>query len=120
MCTIMFKKCLSDNMIDNVELNNIINHYGFDPFETIENFILREIIPKYKCLTSVHRSNFDESGLPVIDFYIRYDVKLSFKDEELLDAEIRRDIRNFCKNNGLYAAYKKCCIFVTVSGEANG
>lgn len=120
MCTYMFKKSLGEKMINNVELTEIINYYGYDPFETIENFIFREVIPKYGCLTTVHRSNFDEWGFPTIDFYIRYNVKLSFEDEEKLDAKVRDDIRTFCKNNGLCEAYRKCTIFVTVSGDVYG
>ena len=116
----MFKKDVGENMINNAELTEIINHYGYDPFETIENFILREVIPKYECLTTVHRSNFDECGFPAIQFYIRYNVKLSFEDEEVLDAKVRDDIWTFCKNNGLDEAYGRCCIFVTVSGDAHG
>lgn len=115
----MFKKNLGENMINNAELTEIINHYGYDPFETIENFILREVIPKYECLTTVHRSNFDECGFPAIEFYIRYNVKLSFEEEEVLDEIVCNDIRTFCKDNGLYEAYDKCCIFVTVSGDAH-
>lgn len=116
----MFEKNKGEKMINNVELNEIINHYGYDPFETIENFILRQVIPKYECLTTVHRSNFDECGFPAIEFYIRYNVKLSFDDWEVLDAKVRDDILTFCQNNGLDDAYWRCCIFVTVSGDVHG
>lgn len=116
----MFKKILGENMINNAELTEIINYYGYDPYETIENFILNEVIPKYECLTTVHRSHFDECGFPTIDFYIRYNVKLSFEDWEKLDAKVRNDIYAFCKNNGFYEAYRKCTIFVLMSGDVYG
>ncbi len=120
MCTHMFKKLSGEKMINYADLNQVVENYGYDPFERIEEFILREVIPKYDCLASVHRSNFDECGFPAIEFYIRYNVKLSFKDERVLDAKVRDDIRIFCKNNGLYDAYRECALFVTVSGDAIG
>lgn len=120
MCTDMFKKVLGGNMINYSDLNQVIENYGFDPFERIEEFILREVIPKYDCLISVHRSNHDECGFPAIEFYIRYNVKLSFKDWENLDKKVIGDIRNFCKKNNLDDALAECTIFVTVSGDACG
>ena len=62
----------------------LVADYGYDPFERIENFILKEVIPKYECLTTVHRSYFDECGFPGIEFYIRYNVKLSFEQNQKL------------------------------------
>lgn len=120
MCTDMFKKVMGENMINYTDLNQVIESYGYDPFERIEEFILREVIPKYDCLTSVHRSNHDECGFPAIEFFIRYNVKLSFKDWEKLDENVIGDIRNFCKENGLDDALVECTIFVTVSGDAYG
>ena len=33
-----------------------------EPYNSIYNFIRREIIPKYPCLTSVYQDNFDDEG----------------------------------------------------------
>ncbi|WP_407423670.1 hypothetical protein [Methanobrevibacter sp.] len=107
-------------MINYTDLNQVIENYGYDPFERIEEFILREIIPKYDCLISVHRSNIDECGFPTVDFYIRYNVKLSFKEWEKLDESVIEDIENFCKKNGIDDALDECTIFVTVSGDTIG
>ena len=107
-------------MINYTDLNQVIENYGYDPFERIEEFILREIIPKYDCLISVHRSNMDECGFPAIEFYIRYNVKLSFKQWKKLDGSVIEDIRNFCKKNGFDDVFDECTIFVTVSGDAIG
>lgn len=119
MCTYMFKKFLGENMIDNVNVHDLIENYGYDPFEIIENFISREIIPKYECLTTVHRSYQDECGFPAIEFYIRYDVKLSFDDESKLDDKVIAEIMNYCQANGLIDAFYNCTIYVTVSGDAH-
>lgn len=107
-------------MINYTDLNHVVDNYGYVPFERIGEFILREIIPKYDCLVSVHRSNIDEYGFPTIDFYIRYNVKLSFKEWEKLDENVIEDLRNFCKKNGLEEALDECTIFVTVSDDAVG
>ena len=120
MCADMFKKKTGEKMINYRDLNQVVDNYGYDPFERIEEFILREIIPKYDCLISVHRSNVDECGFPTTDFYIRYNVKLSFKEWEKLDENVIDDLRNFCKKNGLEDALDECTIFVTVSGDVNG
>ena len=116
----MFHKFLGEIMQNYVDLYEIVADYGYDPFERIENFILREVIPKYDCLTTVHRSNVDECGFPAIEFYIRYNVKLSFEQNQKLDSLVTEDIRTFCKNNGLRDAYKQCCFYITVSGDAVG
>ena len=52
-----------------------------------------------------------------IEFYIRYNVKLSFEDGSKLSEKVVGDIRSYCKSNGLSDAYDKCCFFVTVSGD---
>lgn len=120
MCTVMFKKNSGDNLINHKDLNQVIESYGYDPFERIEEFILREVIPKYGCLISVHRFNTDECGFPAMEFYIRYNVKLSFEEWKKLDRIVIDDIRNFCKSNGLDDELDECTIFVTVSGDAIG
>lgn len=116
----MFKKQFGDKLINYTDLNQLIESYGYDPFERIEEFILREVIPKYGCLTSVHRSNTDECGFPSMEFYIRYNVKLSFEEWKKLDRNVIDDIRNFCKMNALDDALEECTIFVTLSGDAIG
>ena len=120
MCTLMFKKFSGVNMLNTNDFQGIVSEYGYDPFERIENYILKNVIPKYECLTTVHRSNHDECGFPSIEFYIRYNRKLSFEQNQRLDSLVTQDIRDFCKNNGLYDAFRDCCIFVTVSGDAIG
>lgn len=120
MCTRMFKKFSGEKVINYADLNQVVESYGYDSFERIEEFILREVIPKYDCLISVHRSNQDECGVPAIEFYIRYNVKLSFKEWEKLDKKVIEDIRNFCLKNNLDEAYMECTIFITVSGDAIG
>lgn len=120
MCTDMFKKNMGDNLINYTDLNQVVDNYGYDPFERIEEFILRGIIPKYDCLVSVHRSNQDECGFPAIEFYIRYNVKLSFDEWLILRDNVANDIRLFCKENGLTDAFDECCLFVTISGDVVG
>lgn len=118
MCTDMFKKNPGDKLINYTDLNQVIESYGYDPFERIEEFILREVLPKYDCLTSVHRSHIDECGFPTVDFYIRYNVRLSFNEWLLLRDNVANDIRAFCRDNGLSDAFDECCLFVTISGDA--
>lgn len=118
MCTVMFKKNSGDKLINHKDLNQVIESYGYDPFDRIEEFILREVIPKYGCLTSVHRSNTDECGFPAMEFYIRYNVRLSFDEWLILRDKVAGDIREFCSDNGLSDAFHECCIFVTISGDA--
>ena len=120
MCTYMFHKFLGEIMQNYVDLYEIVADYGYDPFERIENFILKEVIPKYECLTTVHRSYFDECGFPAIEFYIRYNVKLSFEQNQKLYSLVTEDIRTFCRNNDLWDAYEQCCFLITVSGDAVG
>ena len=115
---IMFTKIVGDYMISNIELIKITNNYGFNPFEKIRQYIESEIIPKYDCLTTVHISYEDECGFPAIEFYIRYNVKFSFENESKLWENVVGDIRGYCESNGLYTAYRKCCFFVTISGDA--
>lgn len=55
-----------------------------------------------------------------MEFYIRYNVKLSFEEWKKLDRIVIDDIRNFCKSNGLDDELDECTIFVTVSGDAIG
>ena len=116
----MFKKVMGENMINYTDLNHVIESYGYGPFERIEEFILRGVIPKYGCLTSVHRSNHDECGFPAIEFFIRYNVKLSFDELLILRDKVAGDIREFCSDNGLSDAFHECCIFVTISDDAIG
>ncbi len=116
----MFQKFLGEIMIENLELIHMTSNYGFNPFEKIQHYIESEIIPKYDCLTTVHISYEDECGIPAIEFYIRYDVKLSFESESQLSEKVIGEIRSFCRTNGLYDAYRKCCFFVAVSGDAIG
>lgn len=120
MCTYMFKKIYGDKVITNKDVNHIIENYGYDPFEIIENFIANYVIPKYNCLTTVHRSYQDECGFPTIEFYIRYNVKLSLMEELKLDDQVVGDIWNFCQKNGLDDAFNNCTIYVTVSGDVHG
>ena len=56
-------------MYEENNLESIIAHYGFDPYVAIEKHINEEIIPKFDCLISCHRSNHDEEGNPAIQFY---------------------------------------------------
>lgn len=86
MCTLMFQKLLGEIMIKYEDFYELVANYGYDPFERIEDFIEKEVIPKYGCLTDVHRSYFDECGFPAIEFYIRYDVKLSFEQNQKLSS----------------------------------
>ena len=85
---IMFTKIIGDYLISNIELIRITNNYGFNPFEKIRQHIEGEIIPKYDCLTTVHISYEDECGFPAIEFYIRYNVKLSFEDGSKLSEKV--------------------------------
>lgn len=68
MCTVMFKKNSGDNLINHKDLNQVIESYGYDPFERIEEFILREVIPKYGCLISVPDSIRMNADFPLWNF----------------------------------------------------
>ena len=55
-------------MYEVASLEEIIACHGFDPYVAIEKHINEDIIPKFDCLISCHRSNHDEEGNPAIEF----------------------------------------------------
>ena len=80
-------------------LENIIAHYGFDPYIAIEKHINEDIIPKFDCLISCHRSNHDEEGNPAIEMYVRYNRKLDLEVEDKLFCKITGDLYDFCEKS---------------------
>ncbi|MBR0271302.1 MAG: hypothetical protein IJQ68_04825 [Methanobrevibacter sp.] len=107
-------------MYEEFSLNEIINHYGFDPYEMIEKHINQDIIPAYDCLTTCHRSNHDEEGNPAIEFYIRYNVKLDFNIKLKLARLVSKNVHDFCKKSGFDDdVFSSMTLLVCISGDCN-
>ena len=105
-------------MYGEASLEEIIAHHGFDPFIAIEKHINEEIIPKFDCLVSCHRSNHDEEGNPAIQFYVRYNRKLNLDVEDKLFYKITDDLYDFCeKSNFLDEVMASMDLFVLISGD---
>ncbi len=99
-------------------LEEIIAHHGFDPYVAIEKHINEDIIPKFDCLISCHRSNHDEEGNPAIEFYVRYNRKLDLKTERKLFHIILDDLFEFCeKSNFLDEVMESMYLCVNIAGE---
>ena len=99
-------------------LEEIIAHHGFDPFIAIEKHINEDIIPKFDCLISCHRSNRDEEGNPAIQFYVRYNRKLDLETEDKLFYMITDDLFDFCeKSNFSDEVMESLDLFVLIDGE---
>ncbi|MBQ6345629.1 MAG: hypothetical protein IJH63_08085 [Methanobrevibacter sp.] len=105
-------------MYEEPNLEEIIAHHGFDPYIAIEKHINEEIIPKFDCLISCHRSNHDEEGNPAIEFYIRYNRKLDLETERKLFRIITNDLFDFCeKSNFLDEVMDYMDLLVLIDGE---
>ena len=99
-------------------LNDIISHHGFDPYIAIEKHINEDIIPKFDCLISCHRSNHDEEGNPAIEFYVRYNRKLDFETQKKLYFKIIDDLFDFCeKSNFSDDVMNSMYLCVNIAGE---
>lgn len=105
-------------MYEENTLEDIISHYGFDPYVAIEKHINEDIIPRFDCLVSCHRSNRDEEGNPAIEFYVRYDRKLDLKTEKKLYFIIINDLFDFCdKSNFADDVMNSMYLCVNIAGE---
>ena len=94
-------------------------HQNPEPYNSIYNFIKREIIPKYPCLTSVYQDNFDEEGNPRIQYYIRYAADLSVSQWDKLFMKIFNDIISFCRFCGISYDDLDVDVLLTIDGEFN-
>ena len=99
-------------------LDDIISKYGFDPYIAIEKHINEEIIPKFECLVSCHRSNHDEEGNPAIEFYVRYNRKLDLETRKKLFFNVYGDLSDFCEKSGFSSdVLDSMDLLVGIAGE---
>ena len=89
-----------------------------EPYNSIYNFIRREIIPKYPCLTSVYQDNFDDEGNFRIQYYVRYAADLTLDDWHELRFKIVDAVERFCISTNVdYSIFSEIDFILTVDGE---
>lgn len=89
-----------------------------EPYNSIYNFIRREIIPKYPCLTSVYQDNFDDEGNFRIQYYVRYAADLTLDEWDELSFQIEESVKQFCVSSGFtHSIFSEIDLFLTVDGD---
>lgn len=89
-----------------------------EPYNSIYEFIKSTVLGKYPCLTSCYQSNFDEEGIPKVQYYIRYAADLTLEQWHRLRNMIKEDILKFCLNSGIsHDLYTEIDFIVTVDGD---
>lgn len=89
-----------------------------EPYSSIYEFIKSTVLVKYPCLTSCHQSNFDEEGIPKVQYYIRYAADLTLEKWHKLRVMIEKDIENFCLDSGVSKdLFMEIDFIVTVDGD---
>lgn len=88
------------------------------PYDLIYDYLEGKVLPKYSCLTSVFRDDFDEEGNPQVQYYIRYAADLSLDEWQKLRSDIRKSVEAFCISSGIdEEIYDEIDLLVTVDGD---
>ena len=80
-------------------------------FSKVYSFILQNIISKYDELISCTMLHEDEKGNTSIEFFIKFDGRLSFKQRKKLTCDVLEDINNFCNDSGFPHLFKEISVF---------
>lgn len=81
-------------------------------FSEVYSFILQNIISKYDELISCNMLHEDIEGNPAIEFFIKFDGNLSFKQRKGLTYNVLEDIYNFCIDSGFPQVFKEIPVFL--------
>lgn len=100
--------------LNDITYNNFVteNNQKFNGYHRVYSFILDELIPKYDELFScdIFYENIDDD--PSIEYYIKFNEDLSFKERDDLHYSILEDINNFCIKSSISSVFKNIIILL--------